>query len=137
MLMDKKDYKFTFRENMITINHFKFGVDGNFTLLNNGYDMDLEFASSESSFKNIVSLVPGVYKHDFKHIKTDGDIAFKGFVQGVYSDSLQTIPRFHVDVKVKDGMFKVDTLPTPVKNIQLDLAIDNKYGSMDSVTIDP
>jgi AsmA protein len=136
MEMNEKNRKFTFRENTITINNFKFGLEGSFTLLEKAYDLDLKFGASETSFKNIVSLIPGIYKRDFNHIKTGGDIAFKGFVKGIYADSLHTIPRFHVDINIKDGMFRIDTLPTPIKNIQLDLAIDNSFGLKDSITFD-
>jgi AsmA protein len=136
MELNTKQNKFIFKENSITVNHFKFSLEGSFAMLPKGYDMDLKFNAPESEFKDILSLVPGIYKNDFKHVKTDGDITVKGFVKGVLADSLETIPRFHVDVNIKDGMFKIDTLPTPVTNIQLDLAIENTYGVKDSMVFD-
>ncbi|HXA00371.1 MAG TPA: AsmA family protein, partial [Cytophagaceae bacterium] len=136
MELNTKEDKYIFKENSITINHFKFTLEGSFTMLASGYDMDLKFNAPESEFKDILSLVPGIYKDDFKHVKTDGDITVKGFVKGVLADSLETIPRFHVDINIKDGMFKIDTLPTPVTNIQIDLAIENTYGEKDSMVFD-
>jgi AsmA protein len=136
MELNTKENKFVFKENSITINHLKLTLEGSFTMLASGYDIDLKFNAPESEFKDILSLVPGIYKDDFKHVKTDGDITVKGFVKGVLADSLETIPRFHVDVNIKDGMFKIDTLPTPVENIQIDLAIENTYGVKDSMVFD-
>jgi AsmA protein len=136
MELNTKENRFTFRENSITLNHFKVTLEGSFAMLANGYDMDLKFNTPESEFKDILSLVPGIYKDDFKHVKTDGDITVKGFVKGVLADSLETIPRFHIDVNIKDGMFKIDTLPTPVNNIQIDLAIENTSGVKDSMVFD-
>jgi AsmA protein len=136
MEMNTKDKKFTFKENSIQINHFKFGMEGYFTILDNGYNMDMKFATIETSFHHILSLIPGVYMNDFEKIKTKGDIQCNGYIKGIYSDSSEKIPGFHVDIKVKDGLFKVDTLPMAVENIQMDLVLDNQSGIIDSTVID-
>ncbi|MDB5274630.1 MAG: outer rane assembly protein [Chitinophagaceae bacterium] len=133
--MNQKENKFTIKENEMQISHFKFGMKGYFAMLDHGYDMDLKFATEETAFKNILSLVPGIYMEDFEQIQTSGELAFSGFMKGVYDDSLQRIPAFHMDLNVKDGMFKIDTLPAAVNNIQLELLLDNPYGIMDSTYI--
>ena len=139
MEMNLKENKFSFKENRLRINHFQVGLEGFLTILENGYDMDLKLATKETEFKNILSLIPGVYKKDFDKVKTDGEIAFEGQVKGKYTyleDSLDILPNFHFELKIKDGMFKVDTLPTAVNNIQVDLVVDNKYGILDSTVFD-
>ncbi len=135
--MDLTKNKFSFKENKIRINHFQFGLEGFLTLLKNGMEMDLKFAAQKTEFKNILSLIPGVYMKDFKSIKTNGEITFNGFVKGKYlNDSTDNIPAFKVAMKIKDAMFKIDTLPNPVKNIQMDLVVENKYGKLDSIIVD-
>lgn len=134
--MNMKDYKFIFKKNDIKINHFQFDVEGYFSLLDDGYDMDIKFATKETAFKNIVSLLPGMFMNDLKQIQTNGDMAFAGFVKGIYSDSLGSFPKFRADVKVKNGLFKVDTLSTSAHDIQMDLLIDNQTGILDSTIID-
>jgi AsmA protein len=136
MKMNLQDLLFTFKENIIHINDFKFKMEGNFGMMTHGYSMDLKFASKETTFKNILSLVPGVYMKDFKQVSTSGDLAFKGFVKGTYSDTSARIPAFHVELKVIDAVFKLDSLPTPVKNIQMDMVVDNPYGIVDSTLLD-
>jgi AsmA protein len=137
MEMNLKENIFSFKENIIRINHFQIGLEGFIKMLKTGTEMDLKFAAKETEFKNILSLIPGVYMHDFKNIKTKGEIAFDGFVKGKYlDDSTDIIPAFHVNMKIKDAMFKIDTLPNPVENIQLDLVIDNKFGIIDSTIFD-
>jgi AsmA protein len=136
MEIDVKNKKFTFKENFIKINHFKFGMEGYFSILRNGYDLDMKFETIETSFHHILSLIPGVYMNDFEKIKTKGDIQCSGFMKGIYSDSSDKIPAFHLDIKVKDAMFKVDSLPMAVENIQMDLVLDNKTGLLDSTIID-
>lgn len=134
MAINLKQNKFTFKENDIRINHFKFSVEGAFTMLKDGYDMDLKFKTREASFKTILSLVPGLYMDDFKQIATAGELKFDGYVKGIYSD--KSIPAFLTNIKVSDAMFKLDSLPDPVENIQLDLTVKNEYGIADSMVVD-
>lgn len=129
-----KENKFTFKENDIRVNHFKFSVDGAFSLLDDGYDMDLKFKTREASFKTILSLVPGLYMDDFKQIATAGEMQFDGYIKGKYSD--KSIPAFLTNVKISDAMFKLDSLPDPVENIQMDLTVKNEYGIADSMVFD-
>jgi len=134
MTMNLTENKFTFRENDIRINHFKFSVEGTFAILSSGYDIDLKFNTREASFKTILSLIPGLYMDDFKQIATAGELQFDGYVKGVYSD--KSIPAFLTNIKVSDAMFKLDSLPDPVENIQLDLTVKNEYGITDSMIVD-
>ncbi|HSZ26191.1 MAG TPA: AsmA family protein [Cytophagaceae bacterium] len=136
MEMNMKENKISFKENKIKINHFQFSLQGFLTMLPKGYDMNLSFATEEAEFKNILSLLPGVVVEDFKEITTSGELTFSGFVKGKYLDSSTVIPTFNLDVKVKNAMFKIDSLPNPVENIQLDLVLENKYGILDSTIID-
>lgn len=134
MEMNTQKNKYTFKENDLSINHFNFAMEGYFAMLTSGYDIDLKFLTSEIAFKDILSLLPGVYIEDLKQVQTSGEVAFNGSVKGLYSDSL--MPAYHLEMKVKDGTFKVDTLPDPVNNIQMDLLVDNPYGTTDSMIID-
>ncbi|HTJ49168.1 MAG TPA: AsmA family protein, partial [Cyclobacteriaceae bacterium] len=132
--VDMATQKYTLKENTIQINHFKFGLDGAVTMLENAFDIDLNFQTKETAFKNILSLIPGVFMEDIKQIKTSGDLAFDGYVKGRYATD--TLPSFMVNVKVRNAMFKIDSLPSPVENIQLDLIVKNDYFTTDSLVFD-
>lgn len=125
---DTRNKRFTFKENTIRVSQFQFGIQGFFELQNNGYNMNLQIAAKETLFKNILSLVPGIYKKDLTGIKTDGDLVFNGYIRGSYNKENQQLPAFHIDCKVKDAMFKFDSLPVPAKNIQFHLIADNRDG---------
>jgi len=136
MEMNLKSNTYTFKENTLGINKFIFGVNGKVAMLQNGYDLDISFASKETSFDNILSLVPGKYLEELKEITTDGLMQFSGMVKGKYIQDSTVLPVFHVDLNVKDAMFKIDAQPTAVKDIQFDLQVDNKYGILDSTIFD-
>lgn len=125
--------KYTFKENQAKVNDFGLSFDGWFKMNPSDFGMDISFATPENSFKSLLSLVPGVYTKDFGSIKTSGDLAFAGFVKGTYSDT--QMPAFNVDLKVKDAMFQYPELPTAVRNINLDLLIDNKTGVIEQTVV--
>jgi len=136
MEMNLPESKFTFKENKVQINHFIFSIDGFFQQVVGRYAMNLKFNAQETTFKNILSLVPGLYMKNFDYMETHGDLAFSGFLDGVYSDSTSELPAFRLDMKVKNAMVKIDSLPEAFNNIQFDLVIDNQERILDSTIID-
>ncbi len=126
--------KFTFKENAVKLNDFGLAFDGWFRMNDDSYDMDINYKTEESTFKGLLSLVPGVYTKDFGSIETNGNIAFSGLVNGSYSDN--QMPAFNLSVKVNDGMFKYPDLPSAIKNINVDLFVDNKDGVIDNTVVD-
>lgn len=125
--------KFTFKQNKAMVNDFPLNFDGWFKMNDNSYDMDISFQSPESTFKSLLSIVPGMYAKDFNSIKTDGDLAFSGKVNGTFSDT--KMPAFNLNLKVSKAMFQYPDLPTPINNINVDVVIDDKDGNVDHTTI--
>ncbi|MBT1685279.1 AsmA family protein [Dawidia soli] len=126
--------KYTFKENTARLNDFALSFDGWFKMNEKDFGMDLSFKSPETEFKDILSLVPGMYSESFKSIETKGELAFNGFAKGTYSEN--QMPAFNLNLLVKDAMFKYPELPTPVNNINVDLLVDNKDGVIDNTVID-
>lgn len=133
--IDVPKSRYTFKKNTCRVNDFVFGFDGFVRMLSSGgYDTDIKISAKETRFKNILSLIPGVFTKDFDDLKTDGTLAFDGFVKGVYADD--RIPAFGLDLRVKDGMLQYPELPVPVKNIVLDARINSPKDDMDHMLID-
>lgn len=130
-----EDYtKFTFKENVAKLNDFGLAFDGWFKMNENNYDMDIKYNTEESTFKSLLSLVPGIYTKDFSGIETNGNVTFAGMVNGIFSET--QLPAFNLAVRVDNGMFKYPDLPTAIKNINLDLFVDNKDGIIDNTLVD-
>lgn len=131
---DMPNFKFTFKNNDFSFNELTLGLDGYFAMPKDDMDMDLKFKANQTEFKNILSLVPGVYTADFKDVKTSGLLALDGFAKGIYND--KTMPAFGLKLSIKDAMFQYPSLPKAVTNIQVDLAVNNKTGVPDATIID-
>ena len=136
MEVNLPENKYTFKENRFQINHFVFSVDGFLQQVLDEYAMNLKFQAKETAFKNILSLLPGLYMKNFDNMETSGDLAFSGSLDGVYSDTSRQMPAFHFDLQVKDAMVKIDSLPEAFNNIQFDLSVDNKEHVLDSTIVD-
>ena len=133
--IDNKTNTYTFKTDDIALNNLKVTVDGTFQLVNDStYKMDINFKSPSNDFKDILSLVPAVYKNDFDKIKTSGSALFNGFVKGTYSP--QQLPAYDINLEVKDGFFQYPDLPKPVKNIQIDMRLSNPDGVMDNTLLE-
>jgi hypothetical protein len=133
--IDNKQSIYKFTKAALSVNNLKLVADGFLQLVNDStYDMDLAFNAPSNDFKDILSLVPSIYKNDFANIKTSGTASLKGFVKGRYSP--QQLPAYDIDLGVKDGFFQYPDLPQPVKNIQLAMHLSNPDGVTDHAVVD-
>lgn len=133
--IDNNTNTYSFKTDDLQLNALKLSVDGFVQMLTGGsYRMDIKFNSPNNDFKNILSMIPAIYKKDFANMKTSGEASFSGFVKGIYS--AQQIPAYDVKLKVKNGSFQYPDLPKPVKNINLNLHAYNTDGKPDNSVID-
>jgi len=133
--IDNTNSKYVFKTESIKLNNLSLNAEGFFQLVNDStYDMDIKFKTPSNEFKDILSLIPGIYKKDFDKIKTSGQAAFNGFVKGTYSP--QQMPAYDVSLDVINGFFQYPDLPKPVKNIQLAMHVSNPDGKPDNAIID-
>src|ERR1700756_270166 len=134
MEMNLKDKKFIFKDHNFQLGEFKFGFAGYFKLLDNGYETDLKFIVNETNFKNLLSLLPGIYQKDLKGIETKGDFACNGYIKGVYDVKDNKVPAFHIDLKIIDAFFKYSHLPKALERINFDFVADNPDGNPEHST---
>jgi AsmA-like C-terminal region/AsmA family len=124
---------FTLKENELSINNLSLNFDGSIAMPEEDIDIDLKFKSPRAEFKDIISLIPAIYKNEFDDIKSSGSMELAGHVKGVYSEN--RLPSFNIDLKVADGNFKYPDLPTPVNNVILELNVTNKDGIIDHTIV--
>jgi hypothetical protein len=128
------DFKFTVKENSISLNALALKVDGWVAMPANDIDMDLRLSLQNSDFRNLLSLVPPIYTKDFETIKTDGQLAFSAFAKGSLTDI--SFPVFAANLFVENAFFQYPELPCAVNDINIDAKITNTGGSIDNTVID-
>lgn len=113
------DYKFTFRENHLTINDLKINFSGWVAMPEDDIETDLTFKSEQTSFKTLLSLIPAVYMHDYRDLKAAGNFSFSGSARGIYSDADSTMPDIDLRLVVNDGLVSYPALPEKISSIDL------------------
>lgn len=136
MEMNLKEHKFTFKDHVFEINHFKFGFEGYLKFPEKGYEVDVRLLVNQTDFRNFLSLMPGFYVDDFKKMTVSGQFALDGHFKGVYDFATNQIPTFALDLKVRNGMYKYEHLPKAAENINLDFIMFNDTGNPDNTTFD-
>ncbi len=132
--IDNAQQVYSFDTDDIQLNNLKLSADGSMGIVNDStYSMDFRFKTPSNQFRDILSMVPAIYRNDFDKIETSGTAAFEGWVKGQYSP--QQLPAYDVKLAVNDGSFKYPDLPKPVKNIQIDLHAQNPDGVFDNTMI--
>lgn len=134
LAMDLAKSLYTFKDNNIRVNDFPFQFAGSILMPADDVDMDLTFKATETEFKNVLSVVPGMFTEQFNDIKTEGKLSFDGYVKGRFNET--SMPGFGTNLKVTEGMFKYPDLPQAARNINVDMSIDNKDGIVNNTNID-
>lgn len=133
--MNLPESKYTFKENTFKVNDFAFGFDGFLTMPAEAINMDLQFASRENTFKSLFSLIPGVFVEGYEDIKADGTLQFDGFVKGTYDEATEQMPAFNLNLLVNDATVQYPDLPSAIRNINMDLLVNNEDGVINNTTI--
>ncbi|MCB2378587.1 AsmA family protein [Hymenobacter sp. BT635] len=134
MAMDLGKMLFTFKDNKVQLNDFPASFQGSIGLPNaTDITYDLTFKALETDFKNILSLVPGVYTEQFKDVEAGGKVAFDGYFKGVQNEV--KMPGYGVNLQIKNGMFHYPQLPQAARNINVDMNVDNPSGFTNNVKV--
>lgn len=127
---------YTFKENTFKLNEFALHFDGSVAMPDTeNINVDVKFAAPLTEFKNILSLIPSIFLKDFDKIKTDGKLAFDGYAKGTYNGNKSQLPAYGVNLLIEKGFFQYPDLPQPVKNINVDLKVENKDGTDENLLV--
>ena len=124
--IDLKNQKYTFKQNKATVNRLDLVFDGFIQLLEEGQRYDLTFSTPTNSFQNFLALIPEEYSKSIENVKTTGNLTLKGFAKGdMVGDK---IPTFGIEMYADNASFKYPNLPKTVRDITIDLKVNNDTG---------
>lgn len=118
---DMENMKFTFKDNVLSVNEIALGFDGVVEMLEEDINVDVKFGTKKTSFKSLLSMVPAIYMEGFEEIKTSGNLQLSGDVKGTYNEN--QMPLVNLRLVVENAMFQYPDLPKSVDNINIDLAV--------------
>ena len=132
--IDSKNKKYTFKENTLLINRLEMVFDGYLKQNETNQEIDINFKTPSTSFKNFIALIPSNYSESLDQVDTDGNFEISGFVKGEMDEN--TIPKFVIDVVSENASVKYPDLPKRIENINLKTTLANTSGKKEDTYLD-
>ncbi len=123
-------------DNEIRLNALPLQLSGSATPQGEDWDLDLAFKALPTTLKEVLSLVPSVYKKDMGAMTISGGLALDGKIKGLLRAEGEDLPALALNLALTDGSFRDPSLPTGLSDIQLDLKVDHPGGPMDAMVVD-
>ena len=124
--IDLEQFKYTFLKNNAIINQLPLVFEGFVKMNEDNQEVDINFKTPSSDFKNFLALLPETYSKNIENVTTTGECIVEGEFKGIVDE--EHIPKFNIDIKSDNASFKYPDLPKTVRNIHLDLTVNNVTG---------
>lgn len=132
--MNFSKMEFAFKNNDLFLNDLPLHFDAWVAMPDTSIDMDIKFQALKSPLKDFLSLIPLLYQNSFQDLQSSGDFALSGYAKGKMNGS--SMPGFGMDLHISKGAFSYAKVPVGVKQMELDLQIDNPDGIPDHTVVD-
>jgi len=134
ILSDISEFKFTFKENKMTINNVAINFDGYVSMPSDDIYTNIKFSAPDTDFKSFLSLIPAFYTEGYEDIMADGKFTLSGWAKGTYNDKL--MPAFDLNIRVNDAKFQYPDLPKSVNDINIITHISSPSSELNDMVID-
>ncbi len=131
---DLKNMKFTFNDNVFTLNDIALKFAGSVAMPADDIDVDITFATDKTDFKSLLSLVPAIYMKDFDRVKASGSLALSGSAKGTYNE--KQMPNVDLSLTVDNAGFKYPDLPKSIDNLSAAVKVFYDGVVFDRTTLD-
>ncbi|WP_299004669.1 AsmA-like C-terminal region-containing protein [uncultured Tenacibaculum sp.] len=131
--MDLTNMKFSFLKNEAKLNNLPLIFDGYVQINENNQEVDINFKTPSSDFKNFLGLIPEAYTKSIANVSTTGSFSVDGKVNGIIDDN--HIPKLDISMKSNNASFKYPDLPKSVQNINIDAQIKNTTGKTENTFV--
>ncbi|KPM32477.1 Outer membrane protein [Croceitalea dokdonensis DOKDO 023] len=132
--IDLEQSKFSFLENKALVNQLPLVFDGFVKLNDENQEVDINFNTPSSDFKNFLAVIPEGYSKNIENVTTTGNFEVSGFFKGLVDDT--HIPTFGISINSENASFKYPDLPKAVTNIFLKTEIKNTTGITEDTFVD-
>lgn len=117
MEFKKGSKKFTLADNELSLNNLKLSFAGFYQLFDDYSTMDLKLKAGNTSFKDLLSLIPAFYKTGYEKMVTKGSLNMGGFVKGKLADN--SYPAWDFNLNVSNASIKYPAMPSTIDNINI------------------
>ncbi|MEH6682423.1 MAG: AsmA-like C-terminal region-containing protein [Sediminicola sp.] len=124
--IDLVENKYTFLKNEALVNQLALVFDGFVKLNEDSQEVNINFKTPSSDFKNFLAVIPAEYSKNIENVKTTGNFTVAGNFSGTVDE--EHIPKFNIKINSENASFKYPDLPKAVSNVNIDTEIFNTTG---------
>lgn len=132
--IDLNENKYSFLNNEALVNQLPLVFEGFVKVNEDNQEVDISFKTPSSDFKNFLAVIPETYSKNISNVTTTGDFVVEGNFNGVVDE--EHIPKFNIKINSDNASFKYPDLPKTVKNIFIDVVINNTTGITEDTYVD-
>ncbi|OIV39912.1 AsmA family protein [Flavobacterium johnsoniae] len=112
---------FILQKNELKINKLPLTFTGLFTILRDGYKINIKAASQNTTVKDLLSVMPPEYLTWLDETEISGKSDLVLSFKGDYNAAKKQKPNLAFNLKVKDGAVNYQNAPVPLTDFQMDL----------------
>jgi len=131
--IDLENMKFSFLENEAIVNQLPLKFEGYVQTFDDYNDIDIQFSTPSSDFKNFLALIPEAYASNLDGVTTTGDFQLNGIIKGKVDETY--IPTLDISASSDNASFQYPDLAKKVEDISLDIRIQNETGLVEDTFI--
>lgn len=131
---DLAEKRFTFSRNTLRLNAIEMRLDGWVQQVGDALAMDVSAGCSEVRFKDLLSLIPAFYKHEFRSLAASGELSMELWARGQMHGA--QLPAFELKTEVHNGSFQYSSLPKAVTDIDIAAKVSNAGGELDKTEVE-
>ncbi len=131
---DLAEGRFTFSRNTLRLNAIEMRLDGWVQQVGDALAMDVSAGCSEVRFKDLLSLIPAFYKHEFRSLAASGELSMELWARGQMLGA--QLPAFELKTEVHNGSFQYSSLPKAVTDINIAAKVSNAGGELDKTEVE-
>lgn len=128
-----KDEIYNLKKNSLYLNGLQINFEGSVAYVDDDLNLMLVYHSPDNSFKQLLSLIPVIYREDFEDLVTTGQFQMDGHIKGTYSES--DLPDFKIHMHTANTEISYQGMPSSIKNIEFDLLVEKKGKNLDNTII--
>lgn len=132
--IDLNQNKYSFLKNEALVNQLPLVFEGFMKVNEDSQEMDISFKTPYSDFKNFLAVIPETYSKNISNVTTTGDFIVEGNFNGMVDEA--HIPKFNIKINSNNASFKYPDLPKTVKNIFIDMVVNNTTGIAEDTYLD-
>ena len=125
---------YTLKENSFKVDEVLLNLKGDVQVKDESVATNLSFDAPETTFKNLLKLIPEFILKDLEQVETTGQLALTGSVKGDYIDE-NNLPSFELKLNVKDGSIKYPDLPKSVQKINISAGVTHPGNGSADLTV--